>query len=156
MLLIGDLVKDGFDEYWEAQGSLARRMGISTRSAGRAARSLTKHGALTFRHWSRVSSGATVKVFEFSPEEVGIDKGEPFLPHVGGPFLSHAYVSDEQVGRSVCPGRKFLSSRSEEAVIHIGSYVPQTGTEPLTEQIQNRHKVAIDRMSNDETRRATA
>ena len=34
VVMIGDLVKDDQDAYWESQGQLARRMGVSRRTAG--------------------------------------------------------------------------------------------------------------------------
>jgi hypothetical protein len=156
LLLIGDLVRDGLDKYWEAQRSLAERMGTTPRSAGRAVRSLTEAGALSFVQWHRVASGATVKVFAYTPENVELEVGETFPPDIGETFPPQTNVSDEQVGRNARPGLKFLTTTSEETVIDIGETFLQTGTEPLQEQKQNRHKVAIQRSHNKETQQATA
>lgn len=157
LVLIGDLVKDGGDAYWESQGSLAKRMGATPRSAGRAVRSLTKAGVLTFDHWMRVGSGATVKVFDYTPENIGREVGETFQPDISDSFAPELDRNHEQVGRTTLSRRKFLATASEETVRQVGSGVLQTGREPEEEtQKENRDKLAIRRSRIPPTRRATA
>lgn len=142
LLLIGDLTANETDTYWESQSSLAERMGTTRRSAGRAVRSLVDAGALTFIHHKRVGSGATVKVYGYTPEGVGCRVGESFPPEGGGLVPSRFDTPNGQMGRSVPPSGKLRSSTWEGNVTYMGRSDPQTGREPTHEQKQNRVKLA--------------
>jgi hypothetical protein len=112
LLLIGDLVSDA-DSYWEAQGSLAERMGVSRRSAGRAVRKLEEHGALEFVGWRRGHGGATVKEYRFEPEFLAAEVGETFPAEVGETFPPETEPDEPQVGRNVQAGGKKPTPRWE-------------------------------------------
>ena len=139
LVLIGDLVADG-NPYWEAQESLAERMGVSRRSAGRAVRKLEEHGALYFLGWRRTQTGATVKTFAYEPEEL-TEVGQTVTPEMGATVPPQNLTDETQVGSSVHPGGDFHAPRWEETGLDVGSVVPQTeGTD--TEQILNPDKLA--------------
>ena len=140
LILIGDLVADG-NPYWEAQGALGERMGVSRRSAGRAVRKLTEYGALRFLAWQRTQGGATVKAFAFEPEMLS-NVGESFTHDMGAAFTPDSETDDGQVGSSVHPGGKNATRTWEETRHEVGRDSPQTGREPEENREQNRHKVA--------------
>jgi hypothetical protein len=135
LLMIGDLVKDDEDIYWEAQANLAARTGSSRRSAGRAVRKLHAHGALIEDGWKRTGMGATVKVFLFTPEDIHAEMGATFPPESG--------LSDSQVGRNEQTGGKKLTPRWEETNRQVGSGVPQTDRNSK-EQEKNPDKPAAN------------
>lgn len=144
---IGDLVKDHC--YWESQGQLAARMGVSRRTAGDAVRKLEKHDALRFDHWFRTDGGSTVKVFEYQPEYLTAEVSESFPPdmsesvppQVSGTFPPAETSDSGQVGRNTPPGGKEHDDRWEENPAQVSGTFPQT-EEPETENRENRHKVA--------------
>ena len=136
---IGDLVKD--DCYYESQGQLAARMGVSRRTAGDAVRKLEKHGALRFDHWFRTDSGSTVRFFEYQPEYLTAEVSETFPPEVSEIFPPGPVSGNGQVGKNTPAGGKEHADRWEENPTQVSGTFPQT-EEPETENRRNQDKLA--------------
>lgn len=150
--LIGDLISDE-DVYYESQQSLAHRMGVSRRSAGRAVRSLEAAGVLRFIENRRMPNGATVRVFAFEPESArrpgdvhGQQMGEDFPSEVVVMFPTLRCL----VGTFGHVNGKHLTGEREDSDTRMGSVVPQTGIEPSLQQIENRDKLAPSRDGHEQ------
>jgi DNA-binding Lrp family transcriptional regulator len=141
LVMIGDLVKDGQDSYWESQGHLAKRMGVSRRTAGDSVRRLTKHGALRFQRYLRTDSGSTVRVFQYQPERVTAEVSETFPPEVSEIFPPGPVSGNGQVGKNTPAGGKEHAERWEANPTQVSGTFPQT-EEPETENRRNRDKLA--------------
>lgn len=126
LVLIGDLVADG-NHYYEAQQSLADRMGSNRRSAGRIVQKLVRHGALRFLGWMRTDAGATVKTFAFEPELLTPEVGQDVAPQVGEDVAPPTDDTEIEVGHSEHLGATFHAPRWDISRAEEGAHVPQTG-----------------------------
>ena len=155
-MMIGGLVRDGQDRYWESQGQLSRRMGVSRRTAGDAVRNLERHGALRFSNWLRTDSGSTVRVFHYEPESLSAEVSRPlppevseeFSPEVSGTFPPAAMCGNGQVGSKPQPDGKARAGMWEANRPEVSETFSQT-EEP---EIENRDKLAAPPRYQPESR----